>query len=718
MKKILPLLLTLVMVFSATCLSAIAADNAVEISAATNVEAKSVAGTTIAVPVSIDKNPGLVVGRVTVTWDETALKLDSVTFGDGLGQDNNSAKEGEDLNDDGEPDAGIVNDGSYPVSFGSYLPDPPENWTGTGELFVLNFVVLEGADVGEYTIGLSGDQSAFLDNDINEHSVGFTDGAVTLYNEITAVAVDIIAPVKGAEPQTSVTGTGYTGTVTWSPEVDSTFAPATEYTASIELTAENGYKFADAVTATINGGSVTATVSEGKVSMSKDFGKTTHNEVSSAVLNIATPVNGEAPQSEVAGGIGYTCSDITWSPDVDTAFGANKVYTAEVTLTATAGYKFAEGFTAKVGNSDASVTKASDTSYTVQFTFGATAKNQISAVALSITAPVKGAEPQKIITAGEGYTGTISWNGDPTKFAASTVYTATVVLTPSADYEFVANAAATVNGEDATESLAEGKLTVTYEFPTTSSKETQPVNCNDFGATYGDAPVTLVVTGAKTALSYEVTFGEDIVSVSDSGVVTFLKVGYAEITITAAEDENYLSATTTMHLDVAAAGYSYAMTADTQFVKAGSGLSAIAVAPATGSGVNSEAVAGTLNWFTDADCTNAAVDTDLNTLASGGKVTLYWSFTATNSNYVSTAKSGSVEFTAYVIGDVNLDGRVTDKDAMILARYKAGWSGYDEKILCVLAADVNGDGYILDRDASILARHLAGWGGIYDTYFN
>jgi len=50
--------------------------------------------------------------------------------------------------------------------------------------------------------------------------------------------------VTGATPVTTVTsGTGYTGTVSWSPTVASTFLGNTAYTATITLSATTGYTF-------------------------------------------------------------------------------------------------------------------------------------------------------------------------------------------------------------------------------------------------------------------------------------------------------------------------------------------------------------------------------------------------------------------------------------------------------------------------------------------
>ena len=53
---------------------------------------------------------------------------------------------------------------------------------------------------------------------------------------------------------------------------------------------------------------------------------------------------------------------------------------------------------------------------------------------------------------------------------------------------------------------------------------------------------------------------------------------------------------------------------------------------------------------------------------------------------------------------------------MILARYLAGWEGYEEKIVSKNAADINGDHSVNGKDRLILGRYLAEWDG-YDEYF-
>ena len=77
-------------------------------------------------------------------------------------------------------------------------------------------------------------------------------------------------------------------------------------------------------------------------------------------------------------------------------------------------------------------------------------------------------------------------------------------------------------------------------------------------------------------------------------------------------------------------------------------------------------------------------------------------------------KTGSVDVTKVLLGDVNGDGKVTPVDRACLARYLAGWAGYSADSLVIEAMDVNEDGKITAVDRAVLARHLAGWAG-YET---
>ncbi len=78
---------------------------------------------------------------------------------------------------------------------------------------------------------------------------------------------------------------------------------------------------------------------------------------------------------------------------------------------------------------------------------------------------------------------------------------------------------------------------------------------------------------------------------------------------------------------------------------------------------------------------------------------------------VSVAYANTLPFVPFepdkLVGDVNGDKTVNEKDSILLNRYFAGHSVTIEKIL----ADVDNDGTVTRRDAMILSRHCAGWGG-------
>jgi hypothetical protein len=86
-----------------------------------------------------------------------------------------------------------------------------------------------------------------------------------------------------------------------------------------------------------------------------------------------------------------------------------------------------------------------------------------------VTVPVTGAAPVTVIESTAQYTGTVEWSPDHAKFAASTVYTATITLTPEAGCTLTGVEANyfTVNGATATNEANAG--VVTAVFPATSS---------------------------------------------------------------------------------------------------------------------------------------------------------------------------------------------------------------------------------------------------------
>ena len=90
-----------------------------------------------------------------------------------------------------------------------------------------------------------------------------------------------------------------------------------------------------------------------------------------------------------------------------------------------------------------------------------------------VTAPVVGEKPVTAITEGKQFTGTVTWSPEVSTFAASTVYTATITLTPKAGYKLdgVATNFFTVAGATSVSNEANSGV-VTAVFPATKEAAT------------------------------------------------------------------------------------------------------------------------------------------------------------------------------------------------------------------------------------------------------
>ncbi|MEG6521423.1 X2-like carbohydrate binding domain-containing protein [Desulfotomaculum sp. 1211_IL3151] len=95
---------------------------------------------------------------------------------------------------------------------------------------------------------------------------------------------------------------------------------------------------------------------------------------------------------------------------------------------------------------------------------------EISAAILGVTAPVCGATPATAIIETAQYSGTVTWNPAHNPFAPSTVYTATITLTPKAGYTLsgITENFFTVDGATATNAANSGVVTAT--FPATGAE--------------------------------------------------------------------------------------------------------------------------------------------------------------------------------------------------------------------------------------------------------
>ena len=167
--------------------------------------------------------------------------------------------------------------------------------------------------------------------------------------------------------------------------------------------------------------------------------------ISKPVLTAVAPVTGETPADVTAAEPeGYTVATAWADSDGNTVteFEDGKDYTLTATLTAEKGYKFTDESkpsTIKVGEEDLEVTaevKDSGKTMTLTCTFkGAEigGDSVLSKPEITVTAPVKDAEPKDAQTDGFGYAATSKWTNKDgnsvTKFEAGQNYTLTIALT-------------------------------------------------------------------------------------------------------------------------------------------------------------------------------------------------------------------------------------------------------------------------------------------------
>ena len=180
----------------------------------------------------------------------------------------------------------------------------------------------------------------------------------------------------------------------------------------------------------------------------------------------------------------------------------------------------------------------------------------ISVAAIAgVTAPVTGATPVTTTTAGTGYTGTVTWSGSPTTFAA-VIYTATITLTPSSGYTLVgvtANFFTVAGATSDTNSADSGVITAVFPVaPTTISVAaiagvTAPVT--------GDTRVTTTTAG----IGYTGT-----VTWSPSAGTTFASATTYTATITLTPSSGYTLAGVTANFFTVAGA-----TSDTNSANAG-----------------------------------------------------------------------------------------------------------------------------------------------------
>ena len=363
---------------------------------------------------------------------------------------------------------------------------------------------------------------------LESNAVEFT----ILPKKIDTAITQLTAPVKNEVPQTEIETDEYTATVVWSPEVTDKFVYNTVYTATITITpktnytvkgiAENGYTVSGAETVTNEADSATVTVvySATENKNSNEFTQPlaitgwTYGETANTPTAVAkygtikytysTAADGE--YSEIVptdAGTYYVKAKVEEtdkytgleSDAVEFVIGKKILTNDNITKIADQTYT-GEEIKPVIEVKDGDKILVLDTDYTVAYEKNIKASEEAKAKvemisnnykgtleklftilpktinsAIILTAPVKNGVPQTEIETDE-YTATVAWSPEVTdKFRYSTVYTATITITPKVNYTVkgIAENGYTVSGAQTVTNEADS-ATITAVYAATGSK--------------------------------------------------------------------------------------------------------------------------------------------------------------------------------------------------------------------------------------------------------
>jgi hypothetical protein len=191
-------------------------------------------------------------------------------------------------------------------------------------------------------------------------------------------------------------------------------------------------------------------------------------------------------------GTGYT-GTVSWSGSPST-FAAGTIYTATITLTPSSGYTLT-GVSADFFTIDGATSVSNSANSGVITAVFPAAPRTISASSISVRRPITGETPASAIVPGPGYTGTVSWSGSPTTFAAGTIYTATITITPSSGYTLTGVSANSFRVPGTSVSHLANSGVITAVFPATDATISVAAIAGVTAPVTGATPVTATTAG-------------------------------------------------------------------------------------------------------------------------------------------------------------------------------------------------------------------------------
>ena len=417
-------------------------------------------------------------------------------------------------------------------------------------LMTAEFKVKSDAAIGSSNFSLRNSKfSHEVDNKTTPYTVSEPQAvSATVVQELSNVALSgsVTTPTKGGTNSSNLTGTNVTANVTWNPALtDNKFAANTDYTATVTVTPNTGYVFADNAKVTLDG--YTFTKSGNNFVATKTFAKTADKSLTA--LEVTTqPTETEYTHGDQFNSAGMVVKATYDDGSTDNNFTdytvsyANGTYLkkGDTTVTLKAGDKTATVSGLTVGQKELSITglqatnRAYDGSTEVALT-GGTLTDAVSREVVSVTMPTKGnmadanvGNNKSVTVAKPELTGTDAGN-----YTLADISGVKVNITP-AEYTYTYGKTADT-------------ATIGTALPTSSTVSATGVNSETVSGTlawYTDADCTNATSGNFTATGSKTLYWKFTPDSSATNYVATAKTGNVVYTVNALPTQNVTFADT------------------------------------------------------------------------------------------------------------------------------------------------------------------------------
>ena len=417
-------------------------------------------------------------------------------------------------------------------------------------LMTAEFKVKSDAAIGSSNFSLRNSKfSHEVDNKTTPYTVSEPQAvSATVVQELSNVALSgsVTTPTKGGTNSSNLTGTNVTANVTWNPALtDNKFAANTDYTATVTVTPNTGYVFADNAKVTLDG--YTFTKSGNNFVANKTFAKTADKSLTA--LEVTTqPTETEYTHGDQFNSAGMVVKATYDDGSTDNNFTdytvsyANGTYLkkGDTTVTLKAGDKTATVSGLTVGQKELSITglqatnRAYDGSTEVALT-GGTLTDAVSREVVSVTMPTKGnmadanvGNNKSVTVAKPELTG-----NDAGNYTLADISGVKVNITP-AEYTY-------------TYAKTKDTATVGTALPTSSTVSATGVNSETVSGTlawYTDADCTNATSGNFTATGSKTLYWKFTPDSSATNYVATAKTGNVVYTVNALPTQNVTFADT------------------------------------------------------------------------------------------------------------------------------------------------------------------------------